>query len=172
MFSQRLKRERREDAIRSSLIMRVKEAVQSVVQPGGSANRYSEHASAKGVTGPVLGHCDNTNALCNIIEAVFVHGLRDSLGERMSSLLGSDPDRMPVPNFWPVLLVISHRDIIEQVSIITRLPLCTITGGLAMVWWQYSYRLERRNGGKIKSKREREGMYGRKIERYRGKIER
>ncbi|KAK3895030.1 hypothetical protein Pcinc_001238 [Petrolisthes cinctipes] len=115
-----MKRERREDAIRSSLLTRMKEAVQSVVQPGGSANRYSQQhtVSPSGVVaaGPVLGHSDNTNALCNILEGVFIHGLRDSLGERMSSFLGSDPDRMPVPNFWPVLLVISHRDIIEQVN--------------------------------------------------------
>ncbi|KAK4312709.1 hypothetical protein Pmani_015894 [Petrolisthes manimaculis] len=135
MFSQRMKRERREDAIRSSLLTRMKEAVQSVVQPGESTHRYTRHTSSPppsgGVVGPVLGHSDNTNALCNILEGVLVHGLRDSLGERMSALLGSDPDRMPVPNFWPVLLVISHRDIIEQVT-----ELCFISSevGRSRAW--------------------------------------
>ncbi|KAG7174005.1 Pleckstriny domain-containing family M member 1-like [Homarus americanus] len=117
MFNQRIKRERREAAISASLVMRLKEAVQSVLQPGGTGcSSYTGQNSFTGSLGPILGHSDNTNALCNVLEAIFIHGLRDSLGERMSSLLGSDPDRMPVPNFWPVILIISHRDLIEQVS--------------------------------------------------------
>ncbi|XP_071519508.1 uncharacterized protein Plekhm1 [Panulirus ornatus] len=116
MFSQGLKRERREAAISASLITRLKEAVQSVLQPGGSGTCYSGQNSSIGPHGPVIGHSDNTNALCNVLEAILIHGLRDSFGERMTSLFGSDPDRMPVPNFWPVILIISHRDLIEQVS--------------------------------------------------------
>lgn len=116
MFNQRLKRERREEAISASLITRLKEAVQSVLQPGGTSNCYSGQNFNTGSHGPVIGHSDNTNALCNVLEAILIHGLRDSLGERMTSLLGSDPDRMPVPNFWPVILIISHRDLIEQVG--------------------------------------------------------
>lgn len=116
MFNQRFKREHREAAISASLILRLKEAVQSVLQPGGTECSYDGRMSMQASAGPVIGHSDNTNALCNVLEAILIHGLRDSLGERMSSLLGADPDRMPVPNFWPVILVISHRDLIEQVG--------------------------------------------------------
>lgn len=116
MFTHRLKREKREAAICHSLVTRLKEAVQSVLQPGGTTNNSGPRYSPSGCHGPVLGHSDNTNALCNVLEAIFIHGLRDSFGEKMSVLLGADPDRMPVPNFWPVVLIISHRDLIEQVS--------------------------------------------------------
>lgn len=113
MFNQHFKRERREAAISTSLVTKLKEAVQSVLQPGGS---YGVQNYSTGSLGPIIGHSDNTNALCNVLEAILIHGLRDSLGERMSTFLGSDPDRMPVPNFWPIILIISHRDLIEQVS--------------------------------------------------------
>lgn len=116
MFNQRIKRERREAAVSASLIHRLKDAIQSLLQFGGTNNLYEGRLSMQGSNEPVIGHSDNTNALCNVLEAILIHGLRDSLGERMSSFLGADPDRMPVPNFWPVILVISHRDLIEQVS--------------------------------------------------------
>lgn len=116
MFTHRLKREKREAAICSSLMTRLKEAVQSVLQPGGTTSNSGPRYSPSVPHGPVLGHSDNTNALCNVLEAIFIHGLRDSFSEKMSVLLGADPDRMPVPNFWPVILIISHRDSIEQVN--------------------------------------------------------
>lgn len=116
MFAHRIKREKREAAICVSLVTRLKEAVQSVLQPSGTTRDYGPRCSSQGSHGPVLGHSDNTNALCNVLEAIFIHGLRDSFSEKMSVLLGADPDRMPVPNFWPVVLIISHRDLIEQVS--------------------------------------------------------
>ena len=107
MFKQAFKRDKREMIVRSGLLEKLKEVVQSLLQPSGSK------LSMK-MPEMILGHSDNTNVFCNIIEALFIHGLKDSLGERMSSFLG-DPDRMPVPNFWPVILIISHRDLIEQV---------------------------------------------------------
>lgn len=116
MFTHRLKREKREAAICSSLVTRLKEAVQSVLQPGGTTSNSGPRYSPSVPHGPVLGHSDNTNALCNVLESIFIHGLRDSFSEKMSVLLGADPDRMPVPNFWPVILIISHRDSIEQVN--------------------------------------------------------
>lgn len=116
MFSQKIKRERREAAISAALVARLQQAVQSVLQPASRGELSDSRGFSLGLTRSMLGHSDNENALCNILEAIFIHGLRDSLGERMSSLLGSDPDRMPVPNFWPVIMVISHRDLMEQVS--------------------------------------------------------
>ncbi|KAG0729544.1 Pleckstrin y domain-containing family M member 3 [Chionoecetes opilio] len=86
------------------------------MQPSGITNNSGQRFSPSTSHGPVLGHSDNTNVLCNVLEAILIHGLRDSFSEKMSVLLVADPDRMPVPNFWPVVLIISHRDLIEQVS--------------------------------------------------------
>ncbi|XP_076059202.1 pleckstrin homology and RUN domain containing M1 isoform X2 [Oratosquilla oratoria] len=112
--------EKREAAIKKQLLNRIKDAVQSLVQPG----------IPKISKGPTLGHTDNTNALCSSLEAVLIHGLRDSLGERFSSLL-ADPDRMPIPNFWPVVLTMSHRDLIQQVS---QLSFITSEVGKGRAW--------------------------------------
>ncbi|XP_064097696.1 pleckstrin homology domain-containing family M member 1-like isoform X1 [Macrobrachium nipponense] len=131
MFSQKIKREKREAAISASLIARLQEAVQSVLQPGSRGEFSDARSSPASLNRSLLGLSDNTNALCNVLEAIFIHGLRDSLGERMSSLLGSDPDRMPVPNFWPVIMVISHRDFMEQVS---ELSFITSEVGRSRAW--------------------------------------
>ena len=113
MFSSN-KREKREAVIRSNIIDQLKISVQSLIQgPGGAGiPRISSNTPTKG---PVLGHTENTNLLCSVLEAIFIHGLRDSLSERLSSML-KDIDRMPVPNFWPVIMIISHRELMEQVS--------------------------------------------------------
>ncbi|CAL4203577.1 unnamed protein product, partial [Meganyctiphanes norvegica] len=124
MFSQRKNRERREAIICSGLVNKLKEAVQSVIQSGGTRDQANCSRS------PVLGHSDNTNALCNVLEAVLIHGLRDSFGERMSTFL-TDTDRMPVPNFWPVILIESHRDLIEQVG---ELSFITSEVGRSRAW--------------------------------------
>lgn len=116
MLSFQTKKEKREAVIRSSLLERMKESVQSLIYGPGGEN--VPRLSANSFKGQVLGHTDNTNALCSILEAIFIHGLKDSLGDRISSMFLGDLDRMPVPNFWHVVLIISHRDLIEQVSIL------------------------------------------------------
>ncbi|XP_068216110.1 pleckstrin homology domain-containing family M member 1-like [Palaemon carinicauda] len=131
MFSLKIKREKREAAISASLIARLQEAVQSVLQPGSRGEFADSRVSQANQTRSLLGLADNTNALCNVLEAILIHGLRDSLGERMSTLLGADPDRMPVPNFWPVIMVISHRDLMEQVS---ELSFITSEVGRSRAW--------------------------------------
>lgn len=56
------------------------------------------------------------NALCTSIEAMFLHGLKDTLSHRFKRAI-ADVDERPEPNFWAPLLVISHRQIIDQVLI-------------------------------------------------------
>lgn len=55
------------------------------------------------------------NTLCIAIEATFLHGLKDSIAVRVRKAI-TDLDEKPEPNFWSPLLVISHRQIIDQVS--------------------------------------------------------
>lgn len=60
---------------------------------------------------------DCTNSMCNTLEAIFLHGLKDSfLRQTISVLAGGEIDRRPEPNFWPPLLVILHKETITQVS--------------------------------------------------------
>ncbi|KAB7505067.1 Pleckstrin homology domain-containing family M member 3 [Armadillidium nasatum] len=114
MLSFHSKRDRREAVIRATLLEQLKESIQSLIYGPGGEN--VPKLSSSGPKGQVLGHTDNTNALCCILEALFIHGLKDTLGEKLSSMFSGDLDRMPVPNFWMVVMVISHRDLIEQVS--------------------------------------------------------
>lgn len=52
--------------------------------------------------------------LCSVIEAVLLHGLKDSLVYRARRAI-ADFDQKPEPSFWAPLLIISHRQIIDQV---------------------------------------------------------
>lgn len=53
-------------------------------------------------------------AFCTVLEAIFLHGIKESLVDKMVLAMG-DPDTRPEPNFWPFLLVFSHRELIDQV---------------------------------------------------------
>lgn len=63
---------------------------------------------------------DNTQSLCATIEAIFLHGLKDSfLWQTVNILVGSGADesnRRPSPTFWSPLLVFSHKSAIEQIQ--------------------------------------------------------
>lgn len=58
------------------------------------------------------------NTLCMVIESMFLHGLKDTLGYRFRRAI-TDVDVKPEPSFWAPLLVISHRGIIDQVCTFT-----------------------------------------------------
>lgn len=55
---------------------------------------------------------------CAVIESIFLHGLKHSflsIGKNFFDF-GSDVDKKPEPSFWPALLVISHRDVIQTIN--------------------------------------------------------
>lgn len=52
-----------------------------------------------------------TQNLCNSIEAIFIHGLRDPF-----FLKGTRYAKYPEPNFWPFVSKFSHRSITNQIS--------------------------------------------------------
>ncbi|XP_034936117.1 uncharacterized protein Plekhm1 [Chelonus insularis] len=67
--------------------------------------------------GTPVSNCEETMALCSVLEAIFLHGLKDSLLNRVTEVLsGPDFDAMPQPSFWGPLLVFSHREIIDQIQ--------------------------------------------------------
>lgn len=62
--------------------------------------------------------CDHTQALCATIEAIFLHGLKDSFLWQTINILagpGNEINRRPSPTFWAPLLVFSHKYAIEQI---------------------------------------------------------
>lgn len=64
---------------------------------------------------------DCSDHICNYIEAIFIHGLKDTFFEKVSAILSSKHDKPPQPNFWPFLLVFSHKDLISQINRLSRI---------------------------------------------------
>ncbi|GIX86702.1 pleckstrin homology domain-containing family M member 3 [Caerostris darwini] len=54
--------------------------------------------------------------LCNVLEAIFIHGLKDKITRKMSSVFGSNPDKIPEPQFWTVVCNYSHKNVIQEIS--------------------------------------------------------
>ncbi|XP_075218452.1 pleckstrin homology and RUN domain containing M1 isoform X2 [Lycorma delicatula] len=85
------------DALLSQLVIAVKE-VQADVRPAESNSDTS------------------ASFLSTVLEAIFIHGLKETLMNRMSQVIVTDLEQRPDPNFWAPLLIFSHRDVIRQIS--------------------------------------------------------
>uniref|UniRef100_A0A158R4M8 RUN domain-containing protein n=1 Tax=Syphacia muris TaxID=451379 RepID=A0A158R4M8_9BILA len=57
-----------------------------------------------------------TLTLCNVIEAIFIHGLRDSFFVK-----GSRYAKYPEPNFWPFLLRNMHNSVKTQIESLSQI---------------------------------------------------
>ncbi|CAG9855328.1 unnamed protein product [Phyllotreta striolata] len=91
---------------------------------------YSNVEENKSPRSSEISITEAANTLCSTIEALFLHGLRDTLTHKFKKAL-SDFDEQPDPSFWPPLLVISHRQIIDQ---ITNLSQITTEVGQCRAW--------------------------------------
>lgn len=90
-----------DSAVKASLILRLKECVSEIVM---------KHTAASWVS---LKNEDATNMLCWILEAVFIHGLKNTF---IKSLFTSRRENaIPNPSFWDFVMIFSHRDVIEQI---------------------------------------------------------
>ena len=56
---------------------------------------------------------ETISSLCTVLEAIFIHGLKETFADRMVSVLG-DPDQRPTPEFWTLLMIFSHSEVIKQ----------------------------------------------------------
>jgi len=74
---------------------------------------------------------DITASFCTVLEAMFIHGLKDTFMNRVSQAIGADPDQRPEPSYWGPLLIFSHREIIDQIS---ALNLVTTDVGRCRAW--------------------------------------
>lgn len=98
---------RSHDAIlKEALINNLSESVKDIQY----SNQFEENFHS------VLGSNDSTNTLCMALEAVFLHGLKDTFFKKAKNALTGESDHQPQPNFWPLILVLSHRQNIDQIS--------------------------------------------------------
>jgi len=75
---------------------------------------------------------DVSTRLVAVLEAIFVHGLKETfLGRLTSRLQDSASPRMPEPSFWTFCLVFSHRAVIGQVESLTQV---TTEVGRSRAW--------------------------------------
>ena len=93
--------------IKNALIGHLGEAVRELQRQQAAAQYQTEAAAV------VESSSEPAHTLCCVLEALFVHKLRDSLVERVSSVFTGDVVRQPAPNFWPFLLSFSHRNTTE-----------------------------------------------------------
>lgn len=68
------------------------------------------------LSGDSMDMTEAENNICTVIEAMFLHGLKDSFSHRFKRVI-ADIDVRPEPSFWAPLLVISHKQTIDQVCL-------------------------------------------------------
>lgn len=71
-----------------------------------------------------------TIALCTTLEALFLHGLKETILSKVSAM-ASDIINKPECNFWSVALIFSHQEIISNIN---RLKLITNDIGRCRAW--------------------------------------
>lgn len=96
----------RDAILKEALIKNLSESVKDIQY----SNQFEENFHS------VLGSNDSTNTLCMALEAVFLHGLKDTFLKKAKNAFTGDSDLQPQPNFWPLILVLSHRQNVDQIS--------------------------------------------------------
>ncbi|CAL1536447.1 unnamed protein product [Lymnaea stagnalis] len=67
---------------------------------------------------------DASNNLCNALEAVFLHGLKDSVAHKITAYVGLSAvttDSTSGPNFWSVVAKFTHSDVIVQLQALSQI---------------------------------------------------
>ncbi|XP_055863501.1 uncharacterized protein LOC106067906 isoform X3 [Biomphalaria glabrata] len=67
---------------------------------------------------------DASNNLCNVLEAVFLHGLKDSVTQKLTAYVGlaaSSLDTTSGLNFWNVAAKFTHKDVIVQLQSLSQI---------------------------------------------------
>lgn len=56
------------------------------------------------------------NTLCSVIEAIFIHGLKDKFTSKVSSVFGSNNDKIPEPEFWTYVSKYCHKNVVLEIK--------------------------------------------------------
>lgn len=67
-----------------------------------------------------LGFCEASSALCYTIEAILLHGLKETFLQILSNF-GSDETQKPNPSFWSFVLLFLHKQDIKDIQAFTQL---------------------------------------------------
>ncbi|XP_037566695.1 pleckstrin homology domain-containing family M member 1 [Dermacentor silvarum] len=66
---------------------------------------------------PVVTGGEAVSRVCFCLEAIFIHGLKDNIVKKMSSVFSNNStEKLPTPDFWPVAMVYSHKDVLAQIA--------------------------------------------------------
>ncbi|KAH9513386.1 hypothetical protein Btru_034807 [Bulinus truncatus] len=67
---------------------------------------------------------DASNNLCNALEAVFLHGLKDSVAQKLTAYVGLSvtlPETASGQNFWNVAAKFTHNDVVAQMQSLSQI---------------------------------------------------
>ena len=110
----------RESCVKSNLIKRLIDCVKEL---------QFKNAADKGAA---LVNDEATNLLCWILEAVFIHGLKNPFFKSMSSVFQNRLQSVPPePSFWEFVLIFCHQDVILQIN---RLSFISTDVGRCRAW--------------------------------------
>ncbi|XP_033763853.1 pleckstrin homology domain-containing family M member 1-like [Pecten maximus] len=85
-------------------------------------------------TDEVITSTDKANAVCNILEAIFLHNLKNSVSKKFASYMGFNPagENADISiNFWQFAVKFTHSDVTAQLK---RLGQVTTEIGLCRAW--------------------------------------
>lgn len=99
----------RETTIKDSLIKELSENAREIQY------EFKEHGK------DYLELADCTTSLSSTLEAIFLHGLKDSFLWQTINVISGDIDRRPEPSFWVPLLVFLHKQVIEQIQSLSQI---------------------------------------------------
>ena len=83
---------------------------------GEAVREVQRQQQQQSTAATVEGSSEAAHTLCCVIEALFIHRLRDSFIEKVSNVFSGDVIRQPSPNFFPFLLGFSHRHSIDYIT--------------------------------------------------------
>lgn len=109
----------RDLAIKNTLVAKLSSCVKDLLVEQADPDSNDENSS------------EAVSSLCTTLEAIFIHGLKESFIQRVSQAVMSDLDVRPDPNFWGPLLEVSHRDVIDEVM---KLSLVQSDVGRSRAW--------------------------------------
>ena len=136
----------RESVVRDQILEHLGEVIQSLLNPSSFPSTIYVKPSPNSNCPPntkVFGSSDLTSALCNALEAVLIHGIKDAYSMRLSKMFKGDGNKMPNPNFWPAILSFCHKDDIKEVLSLTYI---TSDVGRSRAWLRLML-----NGGQVTS---------------------
>ncbi|XP_034251665.1 pleckstrin homology domain-containing family M member 1 isoform X2 [Thrips palmi] len=109
----------RDLAIKNTLVAKLSSCVKDLLVEQADPDSNDDNSS------------EAVSSLCTALEAIFIHGLKESFIQRVSQAVMSDLDARPDPNFWGPLLEVSHRDVIDEVM---KLSLVQTDVGRSRAW--------------------------------------